>query len=516
MPTSGLQLFQRIRQTVEEVREAANRTEQAERSCQSEIKELVSQRGAALIDLARHSLPDLRRETIQSTFSEIQRDLLQIAERKDRTIAEVEGRIARLVAADQQVAQQIATTEAEIKRRAGVQAELEAEVSRRLQAHAEFPTLSREAIAAEADLQHDERRVADVEANAQEKLPAYERSALFMYLHRRGFLTEGYADRGWTRRMDRWVANLIGYPRAKQGYEFLKKTPALMQAELALRRSKFHERMSAVEAINDQMADEVGLTQAQGELTISRQELDRLTQKQTEQRQLVAKANSELTAIGQADCRFYQEALARYQAFLTDTQTAVLEQQAARTADPRDDEIVSRIAFLTREIERLRPELVAASQQSATTLESSRGLEFIQRRFEQANFNTDQSRFADGLDIEQLLSRYQQGILSRDALWNELKERQQFVRTESENAVMNVLSHPMTHVLADAMLQVVGAALRHGVERSIQRRGSNSGSRPGGISLPEIPMPTWVRTNSSPAPSAPIPEGGRYRTGRKI
>lgn len=486
-----------------ELREVAQAAEQREQACQHDVEQLVSQRGAALVELARQTLPDLGRDTIQSTLSGIQRDLLQIAERKDRMIVELRGRIARLIEVEQQLQQQFQSTQVAIAGHAASVAGLEAEVARQLQSHPSFPQQSRDAVAAEAALHRDEQRVTDVQADASEKLPAYERSALFMYLYRRGFQSSHYAERGWIRRMDRWVADLIGYSRAVQGYRFLKNTPTLMQTELDRRRTRFHELMAAVEATQNQIATEVGLTQLQTELAERQATSQQLFTHLTTQRQLVVGTQSELAVLGQEQCRFYQEALVRYQSFLADTQTVILEQQAARTPDARDDEIVSRLAYLTREIERLRPELEQATQRTVQALEAVRGLEFIERRFEQANFNEERSRFDDPFDLGQRLDQYQQGVLSRDALWAEIKNYQQFERTDSENAVLNVFQHPVAHVLAEAMVQVVGTAFRQGVDRSLRRR-ENGEPRSGGV---------WIRTNPT---ASSIPEGGRYRTGRTL
>ncbi len=76
---------------------------------------------------------------------------------------------------------------------------------------------------------------------AAEKLPQYDRSRLFRYLHDRGFGTSEYQAAGWVKSLDRWVADLIDFPNARNGYEFLKKAPGLVAAEVARRRDQFAE-----------------------------------------------------------------------------------------------------------------------------------------------------------------------------------------------------------------------------------------------------------------------------------
>ena len=505
MPIPGRQVLQEIRHAHELARADAERAAGAEKHLKTEIEQVVSDRGAALLELAQHDLPDLRRETIQSTFAEIQRELLLIVERKERTLIELQGRIQRLLAAEQEASQSRTQADTQLTQQLTEQARLQAVVQTELQAHAEFPLLSKQAVEAEAALHRDEKRVADVQKGASEKLPTYERSSLFQYLHRRRFLTPVYTARGWTRRLDRWVSDLIGYPTAKRGYEFLKTTPVLMQNELTRRREVFHQLMAQVEKIEDEVAEQVGLTPVIAAVTEARQQRGRLDEQLAKTRQLTVKAQEELAAVSQEQCQFYHAALDRYRAFLDDTETAVLEQRAQRTASPRDDEIVSRIRDLTEQIGKLKPQLQTTAQEVSASVGVSDGFEFLTRRMEQSNFEQDHSHFDDQLQLDPLLERYRQGILSRDALWTELKQHQDFERTETETTVMDIVNHPMTHVLAQAMVQVVGAALQQGVNRSIQRRRG-----PSGPSFPNIPAPTWVRTN--PSPAVPSSGGRGYRT----
>ncbi len=510
MTIPGRRVFQEIRDAHEQARAAVERAGGIERKLKSDIEQVVSDRGAALLELAQHDLPDLRRETIQSIFDEIRKDLLLIVERKERSITEIQGRVQRLLAAEQQLAQSRSQADSQLTLQLTEQARLQAVVQTELQSHAEFPGLSKQAVEAEAVLHRDEQRVADVQSGAREKLPTYEQSSLFQYLYRRRYLTPEYTQRGWTRRLDRWVSEMIGYPTARRGYEFLKNTPVLMQNELTRRREMFHQLMSQVEQIENDVARQAGLTQNITDANTTREQRDRLDQQLAQSRQLIAKAQTELTAMSQDQCQFYRDALDRYRAFLNETETAVLEQRAVRTPSTRDDEIVSRIRFLNEQIGKLKPQLQTTAQGIVASVGISDGFEFISRRIEQSNFEEDRSHFDDQLQLGQLLERFRTGALSRDALWSELKRHQEFERTQSETTVMDVVNHPMTSVLANAMVQVLGAALQHGVNRSIQRRSGPSGSGWSGSIFTEASAPTWVRTN--PPPSTPRPSGGGYTT----
>lgn len=479
MTIPGRQVLEQIRLALDESLSASAEADTAQKRLKSQIDQVVSERGAALLELARHDLPDLKRETIQNTFAEIQRELLLIVERKERTVSELSNRIERLLSAEKESSQSLTAVDAELAAAVASQKQLETQVQAELKKDAEFPALSQRAVAAEEALHRDEKRVAEVQAESAEKLPAYERSSLFQYLYRRGYLNPEYAARGLTRRLDRWVSSLIGYSTAKRGYEFLKKTPELMTEELARRRAEFHALMAKVEAIQSQTADRLGLTRAIAGIETLRSQRERIDQQIAECRQLTSRAQTELAAVSQDQCQFYRTALERYRQFLESAQAAVLERRAAQTLSQHDDEIVSRIRHLSETSDKLRQDLPAVAQLVTRAVGITDGLDFVSRRLQQSNFDEPNSKF-ENLNLGQLLSQFQQGVLSKDAFWTELKQHQQFERPPQAQVsavdVAAIITHPMTRVLAQAMIEVVGAALQGGVDRSIRRRSGGSGN----------------------------------------
>lgn len=477
MAISGRQVLEQLRHALEESRGESSSLVENDKRLKTQVEQLFLERGGAFLELAQHDLPNLRRETIQTAIDGIRRELQEIADRQDRAVAELKDRIGRLQGAEQELVQSRTSLDAELNRVLGVQKQLETTVQSELQRHPDFPQLSQKAVEAEAELHRNEKRVAEVQSESQEKLPAYERSSLFQYLYRRRFLTEEYTARGLTRRLDRWVANLIGYVTAVRGYEFLKKTPELMRAELERRRELFHSLMSQVEAIEQQVADRVGLTSVLTQVTTARQQRDKLDGQIAESRQQAANAKRQLAEFDQDQNRFYREALERYRKYLSQTESAILEQHAKQSPGIEDDAIVSRIRSLTSNIENLQGELQSLTSQVAAATTISDGLDFVVRRMQQSNFDEPHSRF-ESLNLNLLLDRFRQGVISKDAFWSELKQKQEFDHPQVSMTqgtitpldVINVVTHPMTRVLASAMIDVLGQALQSGVNHSIERR----------------------------------------------
>jgi hypothetical protein len=361
--------------------------------------------------------------------------------------------------------------------------------------------LSAAALAAEAELQRNEERIAEIRLDAQEKLPAYERSRLFQYLLERRFGTAEYRGRGLTRRLDRWVSRLIDFGRAQRSYEFLKRTPELMEQEVARRQREFHARMERIEAIEQTVAEATGLPATIQEVAQAEQERERRAKTHNEDADRVRLAAEELAALDQQEGQFYEDALGRYRRFLSDAETGVLQARAAQTPEPVDDELVQRVRFLSEELTELQPRVSQQQLEMQAADRRSEGLEFIVRRFEQSNFHIDRSSFEDGFDVRALIAQHRAGGLDRDAFWQALRRAQHTAPTEFERRASEALGRaaesPLAGVLMSAMVQAAGAAsaaLETAAGRSVERRVRHRRLlSEGGV---DQPHPTWVRINS--------------------
>ena len=104
------------------------------------------------------------------------------------------------------------------------------------------------------------------------------------------------------------------------------------------------------------------------------------------------------------------------------------------------------------------------------------------------------SYFADGYDIGKSIELFRTGVLARDAFWDEIKRNQERVPTEFEKRASETIAHamngPLSGALAEAMLNVAGAAVGQSVGRTVSRRNAFDGERG-----PREPGAKWVRVN---------------------
>lgn len=465
--TSGQAILGRLRKAQEDARADAARLARDALNAERQLKDALEEKGKAVLDLAKHYLPELNRESVDATFTQVRDDLKTVVDRKDRGRAELTGRRDRFDESCRSFQQQLDDTTRQLGETTQQIANAEQDIAHTLATDEEFQRLSKEALAAEHELKQNEERAEQIQREAESKLPAYRESRLFQYLYQRGFATLKYENRGLIRGMDRWVANLIDFRRAKQSYEFLQKTPELVTREITRRREEFEGLMNRVEAIERRVRAESPLAELERRAEGLKKDRERLEKSLAREHQQRESLDADLQKLD-SDGRFYDEALSRFRTFLGDTETAVLQQRAEASPELIDDEIVSRIAWQNQQIESLRADVETLQSQTKQVKEQADGLSYVVRRFRQMELDGPTSYFESDLDLDGCLERYRNGVLRRDQLLDLFRDRR-VGRAGGEVAPDDYV--PSTgRVLLQALGEIAGAALEGGVRRSVGRR----------------------------------------------
>ena len=195
-----------------------------------------------------------------------------------------------------------------------------------------------------------------------------------------------------------------------------------------------------------------------------------VTTLETTRREQLA-VDTELEQLDQKQSKFHAEAIQKFELFLSQTESGVLQTRAQRTPDPRDDEIVARIAELTAQIEQLKPQISTVTLDRKKSDELAGGMDLVVNRFRQNNFDSVRSSFADGLNTTAEIQRYLQGLTKPEEFWQILRRQQQFEPTWAETVsvqgaqvVMEALNNPaVSRVLLNSMAQ-------SGIERRAPER----------------------------------------------
>lgn len=436
--------------------------------------DLNARRGEALISLAEHYLPELTRDAVRETWFEIRATVSQILVRKENHLRNVQETLNELASQRHGHDERLIEINHQLDLAMEAQQEVAGRVEQQLQKDQQFMQLSDRAAVAEASLERAESNLQEIEQDAARKLPAYDNSALFRYLYDRRYGTRQYTHRGFTRRMDRWLAQYIRFDQAKQGYEFLRKTPEQMRQIIAEDREAFDTVMNEIERARDEVAAQFGLPakidsvrEIQGQREDHLRLLDNLWA-ETEA------AQNEIRELEDTRGPYYREAIKVFREMLESRDSGDLWRRAEQTVEITDDQIVARLKGVEAELDevdetdrRRRLEL----DQAHSFLED---LGRLLQRFRAAEFDSSRSQFVGSLDIFQEVDEAQESG-HVDLLWKHIRDAQRWGPTAMEK-MTRIATHPMTQVLINAMAHAAGAALESHARRAGDRRAGRDAS----------------------------------------
>ena len=205
--------------------------------------------------------------------------------------------------------------------------------------------------------------------------------------------------------MDRWLAKFIDYNKAKQGYDFLRKTPEQMRQIIAEDRQSLDTVMNELERRRDAVANNLGLSEKIEHVT-------KLKRQRDEQLEVLdallvesEKTQRELSELEDPRGIYYREAIRLFREMLDGSDTSDLKHRAQQTREITDDQIVARLMGVESEIGQLDD---AARRRRRDLDQMQSFLEDVGRliqRFRAAQFDSSRSQFVGSLDIFEEVDR---------------------------------------------------------------------------------------------------------------
>lgn len=456
-------------------------------------EEDVRQKGEKLLELAEHYLPAIDQSAINNTFAEIRIDLKNVLHAKQQHEQQLQSEWDQVLDRRHTLQDQLSTITEELNGLVEQRENLEQQLADRLTDHTRYQQLSQQALAAEQELERNEDRVEESRREAAEKLPAYEKSRLFKYLVDRDYGTSKYTKRGLTRRLDRWVARLVNFEKAKKGYDFLNVTPELMAAEVERRRSEFNGLMESVEEIQQAISEEIGLTNTLKEgMRVGKQRDATLAKIEAEQDEL-NQLDQKLEKLASEDNEFYDKAVAKVRKFLDSMHQSHLESVTRSTPEQTDDQIFAEIKWLNERMTRARQDMSALQDQQHGLHRNMTDMADLARRFRMAEFDSRRSVFPAGFDPRRDIDSLLRGEISPERVWEQIRRHQRFLPTWVEERWedgRDIMDSDFSYVLMRVLAEAAGAAIRH----AANNRGGYSGrSRSRGRSRRSRSRPPSVR-----------------------
>jgi hypothetical protein len=439
--------------------------------------ELGDERGEALVSLAEHYLPTLTPEAIRQTWSEVRDSISQVLHRKQEHARRIQLVRDGLAARRQQQDGQLVALSTQLDQAVARQHALAEQVESQLRQDPQFASLSERAGVAEAALERAEANLQEIDQDAARKLPAYDGSPLFRYLHDRGYGTDKYAPRGLTRSMDRWLARYINYASAKKGYDFLRTTPEQMRQIIAADREALDIVLDELERRRDEVAGKLGLAEAiQHSAQLARQRDEQLQSldlllKETDQVQ------QELTDVDDPRGTYYRQAITLFQQMLEKHDSGDLQRQAAQTQPVTDDQIVARLQGVELEIGKLDEDARRRRSELDQRQWFLGELAKLLQRFRAAQFDSSRSQFVGSLDIRDEV-RLAQEDRDIERLWKCIRSAQRWGSIAAQQSP--AAPAPLAQLLVNAMTQATAGSPESHARRAGERRAERDASRPAG------------------------------------
>lgn len=474
MPISGPVIHQQLMSAYSEAHQRLESARGQISHGQSLRDDLDDKRSDTLVRLAKHDLPELTAESIRDAWFEVRASLADILYRKQQHVRELSVQLNGQMESHREDESQLVNLNERLDEARDAQAKLISEVESALRDDAEFVTLSDRAAVAEAALERAEDNLLEIDQDSARKLPAYENSDLFTYLRDRDFGTSQYKHRGFTRRMDRWLANWIDYKEAKKSYDFLQKTPESMRKIIAEDRDALNTVMEELEKIRDRVADEHGLPKLLSEIGAIQSERQTRLNEIGELDQQISKTQRDLSSVEDPQGSYHREAVREYRQFLEQTSPRELRQRARETPSVTDDQIVASLAGIDAEVEDLE---ATADRHRRKIRGMRRVLDELGRliqRYRAAKYDSQRCLFVGKLDVLGSLARAEDEDDVQD-LWRDLQQTQRWGPSTMDR-ISQVATHPMTQVLINAMAHAAGAALSEHARRAGKRRRSRKTS----------------------------------------
>ena len=432
MAASGSQVLRELDQGLSSMRQELRSLDAAVQDSGRSIRKLGGTQLSLYKSLAEHRLEQLERGDIISRLDSVSskvQGILEERERKHRALLDaINDAESRLEDLEQQRLKQAAETDAAAEsldeREAEAQQQLENDerYSKQLELAHEM-----EAIADEA-----ETKTADASDDKARKGTPYEADKLFMYLWRRGYGTSEYSANPISRMLDKWVARLCQYDKARPNYWMLNEIPKRLKAHADRARERSDAEFEKLKKLEMDVAESMGVVKLQEELDDAEQSLASLDESIADTEARLSELGDDRARFATGDDELMTRALERLTNELKSDSIESLRRRAAATDDLEDDRLVEQIYTLDRKLDLLEDEHGDRQKIYARQLEKARELEGVRQQFKRHGYDDRRSVFRDVSAVALALKQFLGGMLDDDDLWRIIDRMHRVQRTRAQ------------------------------------------------------------------------------------
>ncbi len=262
------------------------------------------------------------------------------------------------------------------------------------------------------------------EADRDEKGTPFEDDKLFMYLWHRGYGTTEYHANPLTRMLDGWVARLCDYNRWRVNYWTLLEIPQRLAQHAERVRNEAEAERDQLKRLEVAAAAKTDLQKLQDTLTATQN-----VQDQIDDRIAVAEdQHSELlekrAIYAGGNDQYIGECLSLLTRALDSKEIYQLQQMAATSRTPQDDQLVDQLDDLRDDTDDIQSEIIQYRRQHGAQLKRLKEIEQIRRDFKRRRFDDVRSGFGNGHLISAVLEQFVRGVIGGADVWRTIERHQ--------------------------------------------------------------------------------------------
>ena len=392
---SGRQALAQIEQTIEKARQQEAKCEFAYTQATEEVGRLRLQRTEAFRELARMKLDAITQNKVVGQLDAAERQAISVLNSRQEALRHLTERRRQ---AEDRVRQTEAQRQAAVDALERALAEVEAtrrSVEAKVSADPEWISARAKVGEITGHAQQAEKKAVQAEADREEKRRPYEDDPLFMYLWKRKFGTAAYRANPFTRYMDRLVARVVGYDKARANYTLLNEIPERLREHARRVMNELRDARDRLTALERQALVAAGIGSLEAKAAQVKEAVDEADRRLAEARAALTELDRTHDASVLEGDAPYREAVALLAAADEREDLNQLYQEALRTPTPQDEDIVRRIQATDVMINRALRQAVDAHRQLKETAQRRAMIEHEWEELRSQGYDTPYGTFGN-------------------------------------------------------------------------------------------------------------------------
>jgi hypothetical protein len=417
---SGLQVLGSIDQALLQAQQQAGALDRKVGDLNDRLLRLRNEEGESYRTLARVRLSAPKNDQLIERLSAIDGKVLAALRQRSSSTTEIDSAIAAIEAeaGALQTERNQATSVVEQRQKALLAAE-EA-TRRRLEQTPAYRQQMQAAQLADQIAVGAEQKTRQAENDRLEKGKPYEQDELFRYLWKRGYGTAAYGAGPFSRMLDRWVARLTGYDKARADYAMLQEIPRRLAEHAKRQREQAQAEAQRLAEMQQAALKEEEAADCRIALADAETKVDAIDDAIEANGKKAIQAFGRRAEVTRGEDPVIREAVEVIEAALRHQDLRALRAEAQRTPTSDDDAAVRRLEQLEAEERQLLAAIERARSDQETYRRQMTEIESIRRDYRRRGYNRGMFDTAGGALIGSLLGQLLGGAVSRDVFWDQI------------------------------------------------------------------------------------------------